>query len=67
VDDIAGAAGLVADTEFAVGAEALAAAAECGQIGREAIDVGGRSSAGREDGDRDGVLVHVEAEVDRWE
>lgn len=45
VDDVAGAAGIVAGSEFTLSAEALTITPHFGQVGRQAISVGGRVRA----------------------
>jgi hypothetical protein len=64
VQDVAGPAGLVADAELAVARQAVEEPLELRQVVRESLEA--RRILGRrwQDGNGDGVLVDVHAEVD---
>ena len=64
VNHIARPARLVAGAEFSLARRAIEPALELREIVRETIDARGRFGLGREERDRDRLLVHIQAEID---
>jgi hypothetical protein len=67
MEHVSGAACLVAAPEGALAGEAVEVALQLGRVVRERIDPGRGRRAGGEHGGGDGLLVHVEPDVDRRE
>src|SRR5258708_2137995 len=64
VQDVAGAAGLIAGAKLALTRRPVEPALQLHEVVREPVDAGGRLRGAGENGDGDGLLVYVHPEID---